>query len=323
MAKHLFVVNPTAGRRDISPEIIPEIHARMALRGEPYCIESTRHPGHATELVRDHVADGEAWRVYVFGGDGTLSEAMRGLAGRENAALAHFPCGTGNDFVRLFGADAARFRDLDALLDGGTATVDLIRAGDRLALNIASVGLDARIAADLHRFRRLPMPYILSVMYNFFRRIHRAYEVTVDGVRQPGRFTILAAANGRWYGAGFHAAPNADPGDGLLDFILVPAVSRLTLLRLLPQYAKGRGPEIPLITYLRGRRMDIVCLDGADAVNLDGETRLADRAGFSVAEERMQLIIPRGCSWVSNEKTKDFPQKQEMNEATGTYSSSI
>ena len=56
-------------------------------------------------------------RIYACGGDGTLNEAVAGAAGFGNAAVTHYPMGSGNDFLRMFGPDACRFYDLRALLD--------------------------------------------------------------------------------------------------------------------------------------------------------------------------------------------------------------
>ena len=42
-------------------------------------------------------------RVYACGGDGTLNECVNGAALLPNVAVTHFPCGTGNDFIRMFG----------------------------------------------------------------------------------------------------------------------------------------------------------------------------------------------------------------------------
>ena len=74
-------------------------------------------------------------RIYACGGDGTLNEAVAGAAGFGNAAVTHYPMGSGNDFLRMFGPDACRFYDLRALLDAPQAPVDLIECNGRLALN--------------------------------------------------------------------------------------------------------------------------------------------------------------------------------------------
>ena len=73
-------------------------------------------------------------------------------------------------------------------------------------------------------------------MRTIVQGIHRPYRVTIDGERLPGEaFTLICACNGRYYGGGFNPCPDAVPDDGLLDFVVVPAVSRLTILTLIGQ----------------------------------------------------------------------------------------
>ena len=142
--------------------------------------------------------------------------------------------GSGNDFLRMFGPDACRFYDLRALLDAPQASVDLIECNGRLALNVCSVGFDARIGLGAADFKKLPLvsgplAYQLSAVRTIVQGIHRPYRVTIDGERLPGEaFTLICACNGRYYGrAGLLTRL---PNDGLLDFVVVPAVSRLTIL---------------------------------------------------------------------------------------------
>ena len=51
---------------------------------------------------------------------------------------------------------------------------------------------------------------------------------------------MCAVCNGRTYGGGFYAAPEAQPDDGWLDVFIIRRVSRLTIARLLGMYKSGR-----------------------------------------------------------------------------------
>lgn len=127
--KHLFIINPKAGKYNHVNEILPQIERCMSGCGEYYTTALTERPMHAAALVREYSADGDEWRVYVCGGDGTLNEAADGAAGLKNVAVTQYPCGTGNDFVKIFGRDAGRFSDLTELVLGDVRQIDLI---DRL-----------------------------------------------------------------------------------------------------------------------------------------------------------------------------------------------
>lgn len=317
--KHLFIINPKAGKYNHADELVPLIERCMSDCGETYKTVVTERPMHAAQLVRAHAADGDEWRVYVCGGDGTLNEATDGAAGLKNVAITQYPCGTGNDFIKIFGRDAARFADLTELVLGDVRQLDLIECGGRHCVNICSLGFDARIAQDVARFKRLPLlsgkgAYNLSLVKNLFGGLHYPYQVRIDGVPYDGRYTMLVACNGRFYGGGFNPVPEAMPDDGLIDFLLVRPVTPMTVALVVGKYQNGQHEELPeYMTWVRGKRMDIVC-DRPNAVNFDGETERVRSASFSLSEKKLNFIVPVGATWKSTNdmlKTNDIERKQE------------
>lgn len=150
--KHLFIVNPVAGGKD-RREYVAE-QARRALEGseDAYEVYVTTAPMDACAKIAAEAASGEELRVYACGGDGTLNECVNGAAGRSNVAVTHFPCGTGNDFIKMFGEEKARFSDLADLVRGEVRPFDIIECCGRYALNICSVGIDARIGTEVHQY---------------------------------------------------------------------------------------------------------------------------------------------------------------------------
>lgn len=300
--RHLFVMNPHAGKFDRSQEMLEKVRTVMEGRGEPWEAVRTQGPGHATRLVEQAAGQGGPLRVYACGGDGTLNEVVNGAAGREHVAVTHCPMGSGNDFLRIFGQDAARFRQLDQLLDGPQTAMDLIDCNGRLSLNVCSVGFDARIGFGAADFKKLPMvsgsmAYRLSALRTIVRGIHLPYRVEIDGEELPGdRFTLLCVCNGRYYGGGFNPSPTAVPDDGWLEFVAVPAVSRLTVLALIQKYARGEVGDIPRAILRRGREMKVWC-DRTSQVNVDGELVVGDRLAIGLSEKKVLFFYPAGAAW--------------------------
>ena len=300
--KHLFLMNPHAGKYDRTQEMREKIQAAMADREEPWEIQVTQYAGHGTQLVRAAAETGEPLRVYACGGDGTLNEAANGAAGYPNAAVTHYPMGSGNDFLRMFGPDASRFYDLHELLDGPQAPMDLIECNGRLALNVCSIGFDARIGLGVADFKKLPlvngtMAYQLSALRTIIQGIHRPYRVEVDGEELPGEeFTLICACNGRYYGGGFQPSPDAMPDDGLLHFVIIPAVSRLTILALIKKFARGEAGEIPGVILKQGRSMKVTC-DRVSMINLDGERVDSAELSARLSDKKVNFIYPAGASW--------------------------
>ena len=299
--KHIFIINPAAGSRDRTADYSEKIHTACHQKNLNYEIQVSSAPGECFRLAREAAQTGEEVRLYACGGDGTLNEVASGAAGFSNAAVTVFSGGSGNDFVKIFSEPAAFF-DLERLLDAEEATFDLIRCNDDIALNICSVGLDARIGTDVANYKRLPLlhgfrAYAASTVVNVVRGISEHYVIEVNGRVIDGHKTMICVCNGRFYGGGFNPVPEADPADGLLDVLVVEKVSRLQVPGVIGKYKSGQYKKLPhLVEHLRTDKLTIRC-DQETPINLDGELRLAKTVEFSLAEEKLRFFYPKGLIW--------------------------
>ncbi len=303
--KHLFIINPAAGSRNRTEEYSEVIHKICRARKVDYEIRVSTAPGECTRIAKEAAKTGEEIRIYACGGDGTLSEVAAGAAPYPNAAVTVFSGGSGNDFVKLFD-DPRAFFDLHRLMDAEEATFDMIRCNDDLALNICSVGLDARIGTDVSNYKRLPLlhgfrAYAASTVVNVIRGIAEHYVVEVNGETIDDDFTFVCVCNGRWYGGGFNPIPEADPADGMLDVLLVKKISRARVPLVIGKYKDGRYRELSDVArYIKTDRIKITC-GGPTPVNMDGELRTAREAVMEVAREKIRFFYPKGLSWAAKE----------------------
>lgn len=300
--RHVFILNPKAGKTDCTPSLTEEIQTLFSGRSEDYEIVVTQYPGHAEQIARCCAADGVETTLYACGGDGTLGEVAQALPGNPQLILAPVPAGTGNDFVRgLEGLPGAKTPfSLSSLMGGQVVPLDLLLAGGRVSLNIASVGLDAAIAQNMGRFKRLPLikgetAYMLSLLYCFFTSVRYRYRFEIDGMPQPeGDILFAVAANGRYYGGGFMAAPLADWQDGLIDFISIPAMSRLRLLPMIGSYRRGEHlQKFDFVRFVRCRQVRILS-DKPVALNRDGEITPAQNPVIEILPASARLLVPAG-----------------------------
>ena len=249
--KHIFIVNPAAGKSDRTAEYREMIDAAFAPRGLSYELLVSNAPGECRTLARQAAQSGEEVRLYACGGDGTLNEVVNGVVGYGNAAVTHFPGGSGNDTIKIFD-DPAAFTSIERLLDAEEARFDLIRCNDSYALNVLSIGFDARVGTDIARFKRLPLvsgkgAYILSIFSNMLHGLTADYTVTLDsGEVFSGRKTMICVCNGRWYGGSFNPVPDSEPDDGILDVLVVEKVESAA-----GRYGRRRVSEGPLCRIIR------------------------------------------------------------------------
>ena len=304
--KHLFIINPAAGSFDRTKDYSAAIHEACHARDLDYEVKVSAAPGDCTRIAREAAQSGEEVRIYACGGDGTLNEVAAGAAGFANASVTVYSGGSGNDFVKLFD-DPKAFFDLERLLDAEEATFDLIDCNGDIALNICSVGLDARIGTDVASYKRIPLlsgfrAYAASTVVNVIRGIAEHYIVQINGETIDGEQTFVCVCNGRYYGGGFNPVPEADPSDGLLDVLLVKKVSRLQVPAIIGKYKDGRYKELSdLVRHFRTDRLRIRC-DKPTAINLDGELRTDVTVDFKISDKKLRFFYPRGLTWAAKEE---------------------
>ena len=302
---HVFLLNPAAGHSDQTHALSVQIGALCREKNLNYEILYSEYKGHIAKLVTDYALRHASMlcRFYACGGDGTLNEVVTGALDCDNAEVACYACGTGNDFIKIFD-DPAAFRDLSRIVDGQAHPFDAMTVeggGERFgAINICSAGVDARVADWVGKNKRRfafggKLIYDLSLAKVFFSALSRRYKVKIDGASFDGEYAILVAASGRYYGGGYYAVPEAEPDDGELDFLLVKKVSHLGLISLIGKYQSGRHGEFAEKTvFMRGHTLELET-EKPEPVNFDGEIFSPRKVRISLSPDKIAFVLPKGC----------------------------
>ena len=301
--KHLFIVNPSAGKGKplrLIPVIKQFFAANASLLGNDFVIEITQYPGEATEIVRRYVA-GAKLRVYSVGGDGTLNEVVNGLIGSDSS-LAIIPTGSGNDFVRSLPYDLPIHDLLFCTANGEAEPVDLAVVNGRYFINIASVGFDAEVVYQAQKMKNALMPshlcYFAGIVRTLCRYNNLRLKVSLDGQVREAKFLLMAIANGKYYGGGILPTPDARIDDGLLDVCLITEKNFLQIVTTLPKYIKGRHREIPGVDFYKVREVKVYS-EREFPLNIDGEIVMAREAAFRIIPQGIKLVIPRTAGFIS------------------------
>lgn len=179
--KHIFIVNPTSGKGGTVKKFIPTLEQYIKdhpeLDAEIYVTEFS---GDGMRYVKQRAKTGENIRFYACGGDGTLYEVINGSYKYPNTEFAVIPLGSGNDFIRILG-DKKDLVDIDAQVNGTVTKFDLIKAGDRVAINQCSMGLDAEICAKQADMKKIPgvngeAAYTVSLFYCLAKRLNSYFK---------------------------------------------------------------------------------------------------------------------------------------------------
>jgi diacylglycerol kinase (ATP) len=307
----VLIANPRAGRGKVEAAL-PRVERVLRDEGLDYRIVRTTHPGHATEAARHALRNGERF-VVAAGGDGTVHEVVNGMIQNgtpiaPDAVLGVVAAGSGCDFVRTFGlpgdAGAAARRlagDRLRVIDAGTVTctdsetnptTPTIRT--RYFVNIAEAGLGGAVVARTARLGR-PGRFLGAARYasGFWLTLPgfrpAPIRLDADGQASSWRAFNVVVANCSFYGGGMQISPKSDPGDGLLD-VLVMTGPKSDAFSTLPKVYRGTHLPHRNIAELRAGRIRLDA-DRPFPVEADGEIVGTTPVSFGIIPGVIRLKV--------------------------------
>ena len=298
----VLIANPNAGRGAVS-KALPRVESVLRNKDLAYRIVRTTHRGHATEAARQALSDGERYLVAV-GGDGTVHEVVNGMVRdggpvAADAVLGVVAAGSGCDFVRSFGlppdaAQAAARLAGDRVRTIDVGTVTCADGTARCFVNIAEAGLGGAVvarAAGLKGVGRLlgGARYAAGFWLTLPRFRPAAVRLDANGQYHAWRAFNVVVANCRFYGGGMQISPNSDPGDCLLD-ILVMTGPKSDSFTTLPKVYKGAHLPHRNIAELRAAQLSIEAEPDLP-VEADGEVLGVTPASFGIIPGAIRLKV--------------------------------
>ncbi len=241
---------------------------------------ATEFPTHATELALQAAREGYQI-VIAVGGDGTVHEIVNGLMQVElerRPALAVVPIGSGNDFCANAGLPIEPGEAMMGAFAGSPKAVDLglVRDGSGRTEywdNTLGIGFDAATVINSHRItwlRGMAM-YTVALIRTILKDFHApVMTMQIDHESLECELLVLVLCNGRREGGGFLVAPDADPQDGILEYVMVKNMSRPMMFRLIPELMRGthgRFKQVQLGTF---RKLQLTA-DSPLLIHTDGE----------------------------------------------------
>ena len=299
MDRFFAIVNPAAGGGRSAKLAGPAL-GRLREKGLKVDVIASTGPGHAVQLAREAYDQGYR-RFLAVGGDGTAHEILNGVFAERSAvqriALGFLPLGTGNSFLRDFAKDGAA-ASMQALLEGRTCTVDLLRlthtTGEIYSFNLLSMGFTADVAALTNRIFKPfgDLGYLLGVFVRVLqlRRRSMALRCDDDAEWDEGRSLFLTFNNSKYTGGTMLIAPQADPTDGLIEFVRWGPIGRLGLLRNLPRLYDGSHIKHPLASRRAVRHVEFKKGAPVD-VMIDGEVVTVECRAIDVLPAAVDVFV--------------------------------
>jgi YegS/Rv2252/BmrU family lipid kinase len=273
-------------------------------------VEFTRYSGHAIDIAREHCASADL--VVAVGGDGTLNEVVNGcMAAMAEDATLKLPVfgiiasGTANDFIKSTSLRGSLEEVVALAASKSYRPVDLGRVDYRdlsghevcrYFINVADVGIGASVARRVNASGRrfgANAAYLLAIVMAFIDYRKPSVRVRSDaGLDWQGRVLACIIGNGRCFGSGLYAVPDAVIDDNRLHSAIIGDVSVLDFVRKLPRLKSGRPIKHPEVIYHSSRSVTISAQDGLCAMEVDGEYLDCRDVTVSVVPAALSLLLP-------------------------------
>lgn len=234
--------------------------------------------------------------VIAAGGDGTLNEVVNGVvqAGWDGR-LGLVPLGTANDFAAGMEIPESIPGAFEVALGGRTLDVDVARVNRRYFVNVSTGGFGANATEETpSEAKKLlgPWAYVVTGVKKFADLRPSRARFEADGeTAYEGEVMLFAVGNAKRTGGGSMLTPRAEFGDGQLDVVIVPGMTRMDFLALLPDLRAGTHVDNPDVLYFRAGRL-LVESEEVLSVNADGEPLRGRRFAYELAGRTIRLMVP-------------------------------
>lgn len=243
------------------------------------------------DAIRAHM---NASVIAVGGGDGTLGGAAQLLTGTRTA-LAILPLGTRNHLARALGIPLDLTEAASVAATGERRRMDLGRAGKRIFVNNASIGLYPKLVKERDK-RDLPkwlgtIPAAWQVMKTM--RAHH-YSLTIDGEERRIRTPLLFVGNNRYSLDLGSLGERESLGDGELSICAVRADGPLHLVKFAAKVLVGLADPDADFAELGEARSIVIEGSGEIGVALDGEVmKMALPLALDILPSALGVVAPR------------------------------
>lgn len=244
-----IIVNPVSGKKR-SVKNLRTVETLLGQAQIEYEVHTTAAAGDAEKIVRELTERGEN-DIMVLGGDGTLHEALNGIADPTKCRVALIPSGTGNDFAEKLGIPSKAEDAVKLFLNGEPKDIDYLQVGDRRCMNVAGLGMDVDVLERCQKGKmRGKLKYFVSLLKSFF--VFKGYAIVMhrDGVEEKHDALLAAVCNGSQFGGGIPICPPAEVNDGLMNIMVVDHIKgKWQLMKALMTLMKGKMPQYKRTTH--------------------------------------------------------------------------
>src|SRR5690349_21280462 len=293
--KATLISNPKTGRYALRRRPVEALATQLESLGVKVDLRLTQGPGDATQIAARAARDGYS-DVIVAGGDGTINEAIQGLAGTD-ARLAIIPRGTANVLALELGLPLNEDQAVAVVAAGKSRKIylglmiDETTNESRHFVLMAGIGLDASVVQGVQPSLKKRIgkgAFWLSGLSHLANWNPQPFTLEINGDKYNATFAAVGKA--ARYGGDLAITPGARLDQREFEVCMIQTTSRTRYLQLLSHaMRKGMPRDKPEVQFVKA--VDVKAYGDAQ-VQIDGELIGALPMRFEIAPHSLEVIVP-------------------------------
>ncbi len=271
----MVIINPSSGgeKADTYRE---QIEKKLKTLFEEVVVKETDKQGDA-EAFACFAAQNHYDAVFAMGGDGTVNEAINGLAEKKHRPLFGFiPLGTVNDLGRALHLSLDPEEAIEQLSFEHVTQLDIGKVNDRYFMNVIAVGTIPEAINDVdseEKTKMGKMAYFVSGMKYLLKSDRYEFELLLDQQVEQVKSSLVLIGLTNSIGGFESLLPKAKVDDGFLHLVYLNDQSFLNMVRSVPELIKGVEITSANVTYRTFKQGEIALLsEGNLETNIDGDS---------------------------------------------------
>ena len=251
MKKAVLIINPSSGNEE-AKNYETQAREKLAQFFDEVEVKETAEGGDATKFARK-AAEEKVDSVFAMGGDGTVNEAISGLAEQSyRPTFGFFPLGTVNDLARSLNISMDPQEAIESFDIEQKTSLDIGKVNDEYFMNIVSVGSIPEAISDVDveektKFGKLA--YFVNGVKEVFNDENYHFTLEIDGERTEIESSAVVIVLTRTIGGFTHIVHEAKNNDGNLYLLYLKDQSITDRLKSVPDIIKGVDQSTDTIGY--------------------------------------------------------------------------
>jgi YegS/Rv2252/BmrU family lipid kinase len=274
--KALLIVNPSSGGEKAT-EYEELASKKLQELFDEVSVAHTEKAGDAQRFASEAV--GSVDSVFAMGGDGTVNEAISGLASHEERPrFGFFPLGTVNDLARALAIPLDPKEAIESFSLDHSRNIDIGKINDAYFMNVVAIGIIPAAINNVEveeKTKLGKMAYFLSGLREVRKNESHPFEIITSGqeaIETTVESSTLIIGSSNSIGGFESLLPKASTSDGKLHLIYIKDSNLWETIKSIPELLKGVTESNESIGYLAFEKAQINILDEATIeTNVDGD----------------------------------------------------